>query len=132
MTIPNKPTLKTRVDGFSYQAFTAEDRRFWFRLERHGERDVVTDYHLGSFPREYAEELLAECYRVLGLTPGMVIVSRDLAPEGGAVDPAGLEATRDLYASSGRGLLIAQGARAVVKSLELEHGKYNLVLMGEL
>ena len=69
MSVSSLPNMQTRLDDFSYQVSIAADPRFWFRLERTGDRDVITDFFLGSFPEESAGDLLAECYRVLGLTP---------------------------------------------------------------
>ncbi len=60
-------TLQSRIDEYSYQVYTNTDERFWFRLERERDRDIVTDYFIGSFPAEQSADLLFECYQVLGL-----------------------------------------------------------------
>ena len=56
------------------------DNRFWFRLVRESDWDIISDYFIGSFPRERGGRLLADCYRVLGLIPKIVIVFRDILP----------------------------------------------------
>lgn len=132
MSVPHLPALQSRTDDFSYQVSTAADPRFWFRLERDRDRDVITDYFLGSFPREWAGSLLEECYRVLGLSPRMVIVFRDIVPSGGStVDTQALAEARDLYADCGRALLMRFGARRAEQRLEEADGKYHLVLVGQ-
>jgi len=131
MSVPLNPALQTRVDDFSYQVSTAADRRFWFRLEREEDRDIITDYFLGSFPRERAGSLLVECYRALGLTPRMAIVFRDILPSSRATADAGeLAEARDLYTECGKALLTGFGARRIDERLEEEAGKYHLVLVG--
>ena len=79
---------------------------------RDDDRDVITDYFLGAFPKERAGSLLVECYRVLELTPRMKVVFRDIVPSSRtAADPQALAEMRDLYADCGRALLKEFGAR---------------------
>ncbi|MGO9462911.1 MAG: hypothetical protein ACLQIB_34220 [Isosphaeraceae bacterium] len=126
------PALETRIDDYSYQVYTSTDPKFWFRLERDGDRDVITDFSIGSFPVESAGSLLAECYRVLGLTPKVVLFFRDILPSGRlAADPQALAAARDLYTACGTALLRATGSRRVENSLQKRDGKYHLVLVGK-
>ena len=82
MSTPGRLTLRTRIDDYSYQVSAEEDGRFWFRLEREDDRDIITDFFIGSAPEETAADLLADCYRTLGLTPAMVVVFRDILPAG--------------------------------------------------
>jgi hypothetical protein len=129
MSAPRFPVLQTRIDDFSFQVSSPADPRFWFRVERSGDSDVITDYFLGSFPKESGGDLLEECYRVLGLTPRMVIVFRDILPSSGlAARAQTLAEARDLYADCGKTLLLAFGALRVHDYLEEEQGRYNLVL----
>jgi hypothetical protein len=132
MSDPFPPELQARVDDFSCQVSTPADPRFWFRLVRDDDRDIITDYFLGAFPKEKAGSLLVECYRVLELTPRMEVVFRDIVPSSRtAADPQALAEMRDLYADCGKTLLTEFGARRVMESLQEEGGKYHLVLVGE-
>jgi hypothetical protein len=132
MSVPRVPALQTRIDDFSYQVSSPVDPRFWFRLERKNDRDVITDYFLGAFPKERSAGLLAACYQALGLTPRMLIVFRNIVPSSGlAVHADALAEAQDMYSSCGKSLLMGSGARRVRVRLEEEHGKYDLVLTGE-
>lgn len=128
MSAPDRLTLQTRVDGFSYQVSAAEDERFWFRLERDDGRDVITDFFLGSCPRSSAGRLLADCYHALAITPEPVIVFGNIVPPDAADRGAALEQARAFYAACGEALLAGHGARLVDARLEVRRGKYNLVL----
>jgi hypothetical protein len=130
MSAPNKVTLEKRIDDYSYQVYTTADNRFWFRLVRESDRDIITDYFIGSFPKESGGCLLADCYRVLGLTPKTVVVFRDILPSKDPNNAKALAEARDLYAASGKTLLTDFGARKVDERLEKEMDKYNLVLVG--
>src|SRR5262245_57077576 len=118
MSVPNPVTLQKKTDDYSYQVYTTTDNRFWFRLERENDRDIITDYFLGSFPKESGGSLLTDCYRVLGLTPKMVIVFRDIIPSKDPNDAKALGEAQDLYAASGKKLLTDFGARKVDERLE--------------
>jgi hypothetical protein len=131
MTPQPSPILQSRIDEFSFQVSTLSDPRFWMRLEREDDRDVITDYFLGSFPRDRAGALLADCYRVLGLAPKMVLVFRDILPSAGPtlVDQE-LDEARDLYSAAGKALLGDYGATWVDERLENNAGKFDLVIVG--
>lgn len=132
MSHPPEPTLRTRIDDYSYQVASGADPRFWFRLEREDDRDIITDYFLGSFPRERAAALLHDCYRVLGLAPSRTLVFRDILPtEGPSASGPALDEARDLYLEAGTALLTLWGAQRVSDRLEFEMGKYHLLLVGE-
>jgi hypothetical protein len=129
MSAPDRLTLRTRIDDYSLQVSAAEDERFWFRLERHEDRDVITDFFPGSAPEPRAGLLLADCYRVLGITPKPVIVFRDILPSTRPVEiDDALTAARDFYTACGKSLLTHLGAGKVVGRLVKERDKYNLVL----
>jgi hypothetical protein len=133
MSVSRFPSLQTRIDDFSYQISDAADPRFWFRLERRADHDVISDYFLGSHPNERGGDLLVECYRVLGLTPRKTIVFRDIVPSSSsAAHSQAVAAARDLYAACGKALLMRFGARRVQERFEEEEGgKYQLVLVDE-
>src|SRR3954447_11237287 len=112
------PILRGDADDYSYRVAADADPRFWFRLEREGDRDVITDFFLGSFPREQAGALLSACYRALELAPRRVLVFKDILPSPGSGDvAAALGEARDLYASSGKALLADFGSRRVDERL---------------
>src|SRR4051794_823473 len=101
MSAPVRVVFESRVDQSSWQVSTSADKRFWFRLERQPDRDVITDYFLGSFPKERSGALLTECYRTLGLTPGTTIEFRDILS---GRNPAEIDARAEaeaLYATAG-------------------------------
>jgi hypothetical protein len=132
MSQPSEPTLRKRIDDYSYQVASDADPRFWFRLERKYDRDIITDYFLGSFPRERAAALLDDCYRVLGLSPRRTLVFRDiLSTKGPAASGQALDDARDLYLEVGTALLTGSGARRVSDRLEFNISKYDLILVGE-
>lgn len=128
MSAPERLTLQTRVDGFSYQVSAIEDEKFWFRLERGVGRDVITDFFLGSFPATSADRLLVECYRALGLSPEPVLVFGDIVPAGALAGDGALERARRFYASCGEALLARHGYYCVEERLEVVRDKYNVVL----
>jgi hypothetical protein len=131
MSRPSEPSLRARNDDYSHQVASAVDPRFWFRLERKPDRDMITDYFLGSFPRDRAATLLEDCYGVLGLSPKSTIVFRDIRP-GVRVNPGqALDAARDLYLEAGTALLFGAGAGKVSHRLDLELDKYSLTLVAE-
>lgn len=129
MSLPDMLTLRTRIDDYSFQVSAVEDERFWFRLERHEGRDVITDFFLGALPEHDAGRLLADCYRALGMTPKPVVVFGDILPSRGPIriDEA-LTAARDFYSASGKALLTGLGAGKVVGRLVQERGKFHLVM----
>jgi hypothetical protein len=119
------------VDDFAYYVYTAADERFWFRLEREAERDIITDYVLGSFPREEAGELLVNCYRVLGLVPNGVIIFRDILSGKDPDDTTAVNTVRRVFSTACRHLLSHWGAGTFEERLETVHGKCNLVLSSD-
>jgi hypothetical protein len=132
MSQPPEPTLQKRIDDFSYQVASSADARFWFRLERTYDRDIITEYFLGSFPRERSAALLEDGYRVLGLSPSRTLVFRDIVPTmGPARCDQALDDARDLYLTAGSALLMGSGALRVSGRLESDLGKYHLILVGQ-
>jgi hypothetical protein len=133
MNVSQHLTLHKRVDDLSYQVSAEQDHRFWFRLERHEDRDVITDYLIGSTPREEAGAALLACYELLGLAPKSVIVFRDILPARHAdADRAclakSLAEAQGLYAGCGRSVLTKFGASQVEERLEKRREKYDLVV----
>lgn len=124
------PVLQKRVDDFSYQVYTDTDRRFWFRLVRDGDRDLITDFFLGSFRGDESGALLAACYRTLDLAPARTIIFRDILasrePRPGLVETA-----RQLYTEAGAGLLAQFGIAAAQFRVEELRNKIDLVLISE-
>ena len=127
MSDPVRLTLRTRVDDFSYQVTAAEDDKFWFRLERLDGRDTITDFFVGACPEQNAGSLLADCYRVLGITPQSVIVFGNISPSSVSLN-IDVKRARDFYTACGKALLASVGAGRIDERLEKERGKYNLVL----
>lgn len=131
MNSTHRLTLQKTTDDFSYQVSAQDDRRFWFRLERQPDRDIITDYFVGSLPHEEAVSLFTECYRLLGLAPQNVIVFRDILPTRKLKDVfAELGQARDLYGACGKTTLTSFGAGRVKEKLQKEPDRYNLVLTG--
>jgi hypothetical protein len=133
MSVSQHLTLHKRVDDLSYQVSAEQDHRFWFRLERHEDRDVVTDFLIGSTPEEEAGAALLACYELLGLAPKSVIVFRDILPARYAdADRAclakALDEIQDLYADCGRSVLTKFGASHIEERLERRREKYDLVV----
>jgi len=122
--------LQKRIDDFSYQVYTDTDRRFWFRLVRDGERDLITDFFLGSFPPDQSGTLLTECYRTLELVPGRRIVFKDILSSR-EPRPGLVETTRQIYTQAGADLLAAFGMPAAQYQVEELRGKVDLVLISE-
>jgi hypothetical protein len=131
MSAPTGAAFQSQVDDFSYQVYTDSDKRFWFRLVRERDQDIVTDFFVGAFSREQAGLLLAECYRILNLTPKMTIVFRDIL-SGKEVNLALLSEAEKLYSKAGESLLIEFGAKNVDCYTEQSRGKFNLVLAGRI
>jgi hypothetical protein len=130
MSLPFPIELQSQVDGYSYQVFTNSDTRFWFRLVRERDRDIVTDYFIGSFPHKYGGALLAECYKKLGFGPRTTIVFRDILSGKDASDTAALEEARELYESAGESLLTQFGLRITDRHTEEARGKVDLLIFG--
>jgi len=120
--------FESRVDQSSWQVSTNADTRFWFRLEREADRDVVTDYFLGSFPKERGGALLVECYRTLGLTPKMTLEFRDILSGKNPADIEVRDEAQEFYADAGKFLLAEFGASGVQQRFDNYRGKLNLVL----
>jgi hypothetical protein len=110
-----------------------DDQRFWFRLERHDDqKDVITDFSIGSCPRDLAGHLLADCYEELGLVPRKILVFRNvLVPTEAAEVSVPLLDACEFFAMAGRTLLAQFGAKHVTERRENERGKINLVLESE-
>lgn len=130
MSLPTGVILQSRIDDFSYQVYTDSDNKFWFRLVRERDQDVITDFFIGSFARQQSGSLLAECYRVLDLAPKMTIVFRDILS--GRHDSTLLRDAEDLYSEAGKSLMAEFGARKVDCYTEQSRGKFNLVLAGRI
>lgn len=125
--------LHSRIDEFSYQVSAENDRMFWFRLERRPDRDVITDFSVGTVARLRAASALRLCYSHLGLAPRQVIVFQDIlacktASEDEAAASKALRNARRLYGACGRAALISAGVIKVEESLQRREGKYDLVL----
>jgi hypothetical protein len=131
MDSPLGISLQTTVDNFSYQVSTESDSRFWFRLERQMDRDIITDFLIGSFPKQQGGTLLSQCYRALDLIPRSLIVFRDILP-GSEKTPAALEQARDFFLAAGKSLMIEFGMENIEHLIEQSRGKTNLLLIGSL
>jgi hypothetical protein len=125
----NVPFERT-VDEFSHQVWTSSDNRFWFRLVREGDRDVVTDYLIGGFSRQEAGALLVGCYAFLGLVPQSLVVFTNIAPAATSEAPEILDQARELYEAAGRTLLSEFGANAIETQVEWRDGKCNVLVWG--
>jgi hypothetical protein len=131
MSVPTGAVFQRQIDEFSYQVYTNSDSRFWFRLIRERDQDIITDFFIGAFPKPQCGLLLAECYRVLDLTPKMTIVFKDLL-SGKEVNSALLKEAEELYSEAGKSLLIEFGAKKIDSYTEQSRGKFNLVLAGRI
>ena len=131
MGAQNKVAFQKRIDDDSYQVSTESDPRFWFRLVRESDRDVITDYFIGSFPKEKGGVLLVDCYRALGLTPRKVVIFGDILAGRETSDSRALDEARESYAAFGQTLFSEFGSRVVNESLEKVTDKFNLMLIAE-
>jgi hypothetical protein len=131
MSVPAGASFHGKIDDFSRQVYTDSDKQFWFRLVRERDQDIITDFFLGSFPRQQAGLLLAECYRTLDLTPKMTIVFRDIL-SGKEVNPTLLRKAEELFTEAGKSLLVEFGAKNIDCYTEQSRGKFNLVLAGRI
>ena len=131
MGAQNKLAFQKRVDDCSYQVSTESDPKFWFRLVRESDHDIITDYFIGSFPKEQGGRLLVDCYRALGLVPREVVIFGDILLGGKPSDSRALDDAREKYAAFGQTLFSEFGSRVVNESLEKVMGKFNLVLIAE-
>ncbi|HYR90228.1 MAG TPA: hypothetical protein VE422_39510 [Terriglobia bacterium] len=132
MSVPiQQRVFQSQVDEFSYQVSTNSDKKFWFRLVRERDQDSITDFFIGSFPKQQSGLLLATCYRVLNLTPKMTIVFKDIL-SGQEVSPTLLREAEQFYTEAGKSLLAEFGARNVDCYTEQSRGKFNLVLAGRI
>jgi hypothetical protein len=130
MTLPSSIQLQSRLDEYSYQVFTAADHRFWFRLVREDDRDVITDFFLGSFPAEQGGNLLVGCYRTLGLTPKPTIVFRDILSGRDGSDVAVLSQANARFEVAGQSLLAQYGFETIDRRMQDLRGKVDLILFG--
>ena len=78
MGAQNQIAFQKRIDDCSYQVSTESDPKFWFRLVRDGDQDVITDYLIGSFPKEHGGRLLVDCYRATWTHPQGVVIFGDI------------------------------------------------------
>jgi len=122
--------LHPTIGQFSWQVYTPTDHRFWFRLVREGDRDLITDFFLGAFPKDESGALLAACYRTLDLTPGRIIVFRDIL-SGRDPGPGLIEAARQFYTEAGSGLLTEFGRPGAEFQVEERRDKIDLALRPE-
>jgi hypothetical protein len=130
MSLPFQIALQVRIDGYSYQVSSSTDQRFWFRLIREQDRDIITDYFLGSFPWKYNGAILAECYKALGLTPRLTLEFRDVLSSMAASEPTALKEAMQLYKSAGDSLLAEFGLQPIDHQTEESRGKISLVIFG--
>lgn len=121
--------LQSRIDEFSYQVYTSADNKFWFRLVRERDRDIITDYFLGGFPKEKSGSLLVDCYLTLGLKPRTTIVFRDILSGRDPSDTVALRNAEQLYESAGESLLNHFGFNQVAQHTEEARGKIDLLLV---
>jgi hypothetical protein len=131
MSVPAGAIFQSQIDEFSYQVYTNSDSRFWFRLIRERDQDIITDFFMGSFPRAQCGLLLAECYRVLDLTPKMTVLFKDIL-SGKEVNSTLLGEAEELYSEAGKFLLTEFGAKKIDCYTEQSRGKFNLVLAGRI
>jgi hypothetical protein len=126
-----EPLLKPVIDAYSYQVHAPSDPGFWFRLVREPDRDVITDYRIGSFPREQGGALLSACRRLLRVTPGRVILFADIFC---GIDPneeTARNEARGFYSACGRSLLADFGIRLSDEYIEKALGKWHLRLVAQ-
>jgi hypothetical protein len=124
-----EPSLQKRVDDFSYQVSSRVDPRFWFRLVREDDHDRITDYFLGSFPRERAGALLADCYRLHHLLPMPTVIFTDILPTTETTtDAQALDDARNLYLKAGSILLMGADLQIISHSMEHHAQKYDLII----
>ena len=119
--------LRKRVDDFSLQVSSELDDRFWFRLERRDEGDLITDFLLGSFPASQGGPLLVESYRLLALAPRPPLTFGDVL-SGAKSDPSAVAAARERFAAAGVTLLSAFGLRPAGSRVRESRGKIEIVL----
>jgi hypothetical protein len=123
----NTPLLRKKIDEFSYQIDTGSDTRFWFRLVRQPDRDLITDFFLGSFPDDDRGRLLIECYRVLDLAPRPVVVFNDVLA-GRETSAEAVEQARAAVADAASSLFAEHGAIPAGVRVENAGGRINVVL----
>jgi hypothetical protein len=127
MSVPDGVVFESRVDDFSYQVYTNSDKRFWFRLVRERDRDLITDFFLGSFPPTESGALLERCYRTLALTPRKTLVFRDILSSK-EVSPRMRKEAQEQYTEAGKTLLAAFGIANIDARVEESRGKLDLTL----
>ncbi|HWB11980.1 MAG TPA: hypothetical protein VG826_22335 [Pirellulales bacterium] len=125
--------LQSRIDDFSFQVSAESDTRFWFRLERQVDRDVITDFLSGSLAPIRAVSAFVSCYQHLGLAPRKVIVFKNilapkLARNDGVTAARALYDAQRFYAACGRAALLSLGELSVEETLERTRGKYDLIV----
>lgn len=125
--------LQTRSDDFSYQVSAENDQRFWFRLERKLNRDVITDFNPGSLHHDDAGAALTMCYEHLGLRPQQTVVFRDIMSSADAnhsqpTFARPLDDVLDSYVGWGKALLNHFGNSDVDERVERRRQKLDLIL----
>ena len=126
-----EPLLKPASDGYSYQVHAPSDPGFWFRLVREPDRDVITDYRIGSFPKERGGALLSACYRLLRLTPRKAILFADIFCGIGPNEETARNGAREFYRACGRSLLGDFGIHLADEYVEKTLGKWHLRLVAK-
>ena len=119
--------LESRVDGLSFQVSSRLDPRFWFRLVRRDDGDLISDFLLGSFVAGQAGPLLVECYRLLTLTPHPPLIFGDVLA-GSKVDASAVEAAEARFIGAGSALLQAFDLVPTETRIEERDGKVDLVI----
>ena len=77
------PLLQTRIDAYSYQVSDAVDSKFWFRVERTGNCDVITRLQSRLVPEGERRGLVGGVLPGARADPKMAIVFRDIARDKG-------------------------------------------------
>jgi hypothetical protein len=133
MNAADRLAFRSRTDDFSHQISADNDKRFWFRVERHVDQDVITDFFLGSVPEEQASSVLLACYDHLAITPQLKVVFKDILPGQESEIATGrltseIDWAQHHFAVCGKRFLRRLGARSVEDSLRQSGGKVDLVL----
>jgi hypothetical protein len=132
LEVTDKLLFERIIDDFSYQVSLRSDERFWFRLVREDNRDVITDFFLGALPKSNGGELLIGCYRLLGLVPKRRLVFTDITSGDPERDGEVYCQNEELYTCSGKLLLTSFGYTVNRVAIEEARGKFDLILFSEI